>query len=118
MDAKQAFSRFVSTALKPARAARYCGLAGGAKGQIKLLASLDHDFEKAMRNDAKRGSVNRAVRCYAYHRSVGFGAEFESVAEAYKQLGSTDGWLIVVSDGTAGIYRPEANWDGEIEITG
>ena len=117
MSAVEAFSTFAARALSPARAARYSGLAASAKGQRKLLGSLGHDFERAIRPDAQRGIVNRDAHCYAFHSSVGFGAEFPSVAEAYSRLSDADGWLIVVSDGSGGIYRPESRWDATIEIT-
>ena len=77
---------------------------------------LDHDFERAIHPRIKRGVVNRKMRCYAFHSSTGFGEEFPSVANAYDRLSDSDGWLIVVSDGSAGIYRPEAHWDAEVEI--
>ena len=118
MNAIAAFSTFAARALSPAKAARYSGLAANAKGQRKLLGSLDHDFERAIRPAARRGTVNRSAHCYAFHSSVGFGAEFSSVAEAYSRLADTDGWLIVVSDGSGGIYRPEARWDAAVEIAG
>jgi len=118
MSAVQAFSAFVSLALTPARATRYSGLANRPKGQKRVLDSLYHDFERAIRPDAKRRAVDRRARCYAYHSSLGFGAEFPSVAEAYSKLGSDDGWLIIVSDGSAGIYRPESRWDAAVEIAG
>lgn len=118
MTAFEAFSAFVFRALSPVKAARYSGLAATAKGQRKLLGTLDHDFERAIRPDARRGVVIRNARCYAFHTSVGFGAEVRSVAEAYERLSGVDGWLIVLSDGSGGIYRPESHWDAAIEIVG
>lgn len=118
MDPAQALSAFVARALTSQKASRYSGLAGSEKGRRKLLGYLDHDFERSIRPNVKRGTVDRKAQCFAYHSSVGFGGPFPSVAEAYKRLESDDGWLIVVSDGSAGIYRPEAHWDAEIEIVG
>jgi len=86
------------------------------KGQRKVLASLYHDFERSIRADVRKPSVNRAAPCYAYHASVGFGAPFPSVVDAFERLGALDGWLIVLSDGSAGIYRPEDRWDATIEV--
>ena len=116
MSEVDAFSIFVARALTPNRASRYSTLTGSAKGRKRLLGMLYHDFEKSMRQNVKRGNVNRALPCYAYHSSLGFGKEFPSVVNAYKQLCDTDSWLIVVSDGSAGIYRPEDHWDAEVEI--
>jgi hypothetical protein len=118
MDATQALSAFVIRALTPERASRYSGLTGSEKGRRKLLGYLAHDFERSIRPNVKRGIVDRKAQCFAYHSSVDFGEQFPSVAEAYERLDSDDGWLIVVSDGSAGIYRPEAHWDAEIEIIG
>lgn len=118
MNAISAFSAFLGHALAPARAARYSGLAGTPKGQRKLLDSLNHDFDRAIRPNSRRGRVDRRAPCYAYHSSVGFGAEFSAVAEACDHLSGSDGWLIVLSDGSGGIYRPEARWDAEVEIVG
>ena len=116
LDATQAFAIFVQHALTPARMARFSALAVNAKVQRKLLGALDHDFEKALSPVAKRGIVDRNAGCYAYHSSVGFGAEFSSVADAFARLQADDGWLIIVLDGLSGIYRPEANWNATIEI--
>jgi hypothetical protein len=116
MDACQAFSTFVRRALTPARAERLSVLAGSANGQHKLLGTLDHDFERAIRADARRRRVDRKAPCYAYHQSLGFGVGFPSVAAAYDHLGAVDGWLIIVSDGSAGIYRPESRWNETVEI--
>jgi hypothetical protein len=118
MDAAQAFSAFVTRALTPQRASRYSGLTRTEKNRKALLGYLDHDFERSIRPNVKRGIVDRKAQCFAYHSSVGFGMQFPSVADAYKRLDSDDSWLIVVSDGSTGIYRPEAHWDAEIEIVG
>jgi hypothetical protein len=118
MGSNEAFTAFINCALSPAKAKRYSTLAVNAKGQRELLKCLDHDLERAIRLNARRGIVDRETRCYAYHTSVGFGGEFPSVADAYGRLSTTDGWLIVVSDGSDGIYRPEARWDAEVEIVG
>jgi len=115
--AARAFSAFVSRVLSPAKADRYSGLVASKKGQTKLLSSLDHDFAKAIRPAVRRGTIDRTRECYAFHPSVGFGTAFPSVAEAYRRLTGIDGgWLIVLVDGSAGIYRREARWDSELEI--
>lgn len=69
-----------------------------------------------MRADTRQARVDRKASCYAYHDSAGFGMEFRSVADAYTHLSAVDGWLIVVNDGSAGIYRPESRWDATVEI--
>ena len=116
MDACQAFSAFVKRVLSRDRAERFSLLANSAKGRHKLLGSLDHDFERAIRANAKRGRVNRKVSCYVFHQATGFGVDFESVAVACDYLNPLDGWLIVASDGSAGIYRPESNSDATVEF--
>jgi len=118
MNAIEAFSAFIPRALTPTRADRYSRLANNPRGQRKLLGNLDHDFERSIRPDVQYRFVNRSLRCFAYHSSVGFGAEFPSVDEAYDRLSIVDGWLIVLADGSGGIYRPEARWDAEVEICG
>ena len=116
MTAEQAFATFVIRALEPARAARFAGLVGSDRGRRRLLRSLDHDFERALRPVANGGPVDRTAACHAYHVSVGFGAAFGSVAEAIARLGGTDGWLVILADGSAGIYRPEGRWDRAVEM--
>jgi hypothetical protein len=118
MDAAQAITRFANYALSPPRAARFSQMAASEKGRRKLLAGLDHDFENGIRSDAKSGAIDWRASCYAFHRSLDFGAAFPSVREAYDYLGDTDGWLIVLADGSAGIYRPESHWDAERVIVG
>ena len=110
---------FASLALVPARAERFFCLASSEKGRRKLLAALDHDLERAIRPTRNRTDcIDRRSPCYAFHSSTGFGKRFASVADAYSDLSLMGGWLIVLTDGSAGIYRPEAHWDAEREISG
>jgi len=118
MSAVAAFLTFAARVLSSEKAACYGGLVNGAKGQRKLLDVLHHDFDRAIRPDARHGILNRKTNCYAFHSSVGFGAEFTSVDEAYDRLSLADGWLIIAADGSGGIYRPEARWDATVEIVG
>lgn len=104
-------------ALIPNRAERFNQLIRNERGRRKFLASL-HSFERAIRlAPAVSSSIDRTSRCFAFHPSIGFGAEYQSVTGAYEQLSLLDGWLIVVHDGSGAIYRPEARWDDEVEIS-
>jgi hypothetical protein len=116
MDSQQAFIAFVTGVLLSPRARRFSTLAGNAKGQRKILAAFYHDFERAIKPNAKRVNVDRRAACYAYHSPLGFDVMFAAVNDALDRLGSGDGWLIVLTDGSAGIYRPEAAWNRTVEI--
>ncbi|MFN0058055.1 MAG: hypothetical protein ACKVX7_06325 [Planctomycetota bacterium] len=121
MDAQQAFTHFVQRCLSPERAERFSKLAATKKGQQKVLASLYHKFEPAVRAESvRRGSYDSlwSSLCFVFHQPLGFGVEFASVREAYDQLSLKDGWLILLRDASAGIHRPEAKWDAEKLIVG
>jgi hypothetical protein len=116
MDAPQAFTQFVQNCLSPEKAKRFTALAVSKQGQRKILESLYHQFESAIRPDAvQRGGYDQLWEspCYAFHQPLGFGVEFASLREAYDQLSIEDGWLILLQDASAGIHRPEARWDDE-----
>jgi hypothetical protein len=116
MDAQQAFAHFVQRFLIPEKARRFSELCASKKGQQKILASLHHEFEPAVRSGvARRGGYDNlwGSPCFAFHEPLGFGVEVASVREAYDQLSVEDGWLILIRDGSAGIHRPEAKWDNE-----
>ncbi len=116
MNAVEALHRFLPHALAPERAARFISLTSTAKGQNKFLGSLCHDFERALRPGVWGGrTVPRESRCYAFSTLTRFGAEFATVADAYEKLISWESWLIVLADGSGGIYRPEARWDAQLE---
>lgn len=116
MNAQQTFTHFVQKALSPEKAERFAGLATSKKGQRKILESLNHQFEPAIRMDAVRASGRDRIwgsPCYVFHQPLGYGVAFESVRDAYDQLSVDDGWLILLRDASAGIHRPEARWDDE-----
>lgn len=119
MSAEQAFSILIKRVLLPARAGRYATLATGNKGKEKILASLDHDFEKSLRPNIGRPTAQTkewSGPCFAFHQSLDFGTEFSSLRNAYEKLRDDDGWLLVAADGSAAIYRPESRWDAEIVL--
>jgi hypothetical protein len=116
MDAQQAFTHFVQKALTPEKAERFTALAATKTGQKKILHSLDGRFESTIRSAPVRaGGYDRIwdSPCYVFYPRLGFGAEFAKVRDAYDRLSAEDGWLILLRDGSTGIYRPEARWDAE-----
>ena len=119
MDAQQAFTQFVQRCLSPEKARRFTELCASKKGQRKVLASLYHEFEPFIRSGAVRVGVYDSLwsdSCFVFHEPLGFGVVFASVREAYDHLTVDDGWLILLRDASAGIYRPEARWDDETLI--
>ena len=122
MDAPQAFTHFVQRCLSSEKARRFTELCTTTKGRRKILAGLYHEFESAVRSDAVLpGGYDKFwdSSCFVFHEPLGFGSEFASVREAYDQLSVEDGWLILLRDASAGIYRPEApRWDHEKLIAG
>jgi len=116
MDAQQAFTQFVQRCLSSEKARRFSELCASIKGQKKILASLYHEFEPAVRSDAiKQGGYEKILgsSCFVFHQPLEFGVEFASVREAYDKLSLADGWLILLRDASAGIHRPENRWDDE-----
>jgi hypothetical protein len=109
MNAQQAFVQFAQKYLLAEKARRFTELSLTKKGQQKILASLYHEFERAIRSDAaRRGNYDGLWKspCFVFEPSLGFGAEFSSVRQAYDQLSVQDSWLILLCYGSAGIYRP------------
>jgi hypothetical protein len=116
MDAQQAFTQLVHRCLSPEKARRYAELCASKKGQRNILDGLCHQFEPAIRPDAKRaGGYDRhwGSPSFVFSKPLGFGVEFASVREAYDQLSVEDSWLILLRDASAAIHRPEARWDDE-----
>ncbi|HXE41936.1 MAG TPA: hypothetical protein VN516_02840, partial [Candidatus Baltobacteraceae bacterium] len=116
INAQQAFVKFVKCCLIPEKADRFAKLSETKNGQRKILDSLNHHFESAIRSNAIRSSSYDKFLdspCFVFHSPLGFGAEFDSVREAYDKLSIEDGWLILLRDGSIGIHRPEARWDDE-----
>src|SRR5580658_6393270 len=75
MNTYETFVAFVKRALIPARARRFATLAASKKGQEKVLAGLDHDFERAVRPGVGRpvGQASAGKQpCYAFHPSYWF----------------------------------------------
>src|SRR5262245_11028703 len=111
MKAFDAFAEFVTRALVPAKAKRLTELASSKKGQRKVLDGLCHELENAIRNKAIRVEDYSQLwdqPCFVFHSRLGFGAEFETLRDAYHELALEDGWLIVMRDATTGIHRPES----------
>lgn len=119
MTSREALEQFVRKVLLPAKADRYASLIGKRKGEDRILASLDHEFEPAIRPNVIRSSDYRNVwhkPCFIFHRSREFGADAPSVQQARDELAMDDGWLILLADGTAAVFRPESRWDAECLI--
>jgi hypothetical protein len=115
MNAQQAITQFVQRCLSPEKARRFTTLCATKKGRCKVLVSLYHEFESAVRSSAIRSGYDSlwGSPCFVFYEPQGFGVEAASVREAYDQLTVTGGWLILLCDASAGIYRPEARWDDE-----
>jgi hypothetical protein len=116
MNAQQAFTHFVQRCLTPEKARHFSELCLNKKGQRQVLASLYHEFEPALLPSAvQRGSYDSlwSRPCFVFHERLGFGVEVASIREAYDRLSIEGGWLILLRDGSTGIYRPEARWDDE-----
>ena len=119
MDATQAFTYFVRHCLSHERALRLTALVGSERGERKILDGLYHEFMPANRPDRVRSQDYEHVldeSCFVYSASMGFGAVFSTVREALLRLSAEDGWLILLTDGSAGIHRPEDRWDDEVLI--
>ena len=117
MEANEALAIFVKRVVVSAKADRYASLANSKKGRSKVLDALCHKFEGDVRSEAVKGNKYCAIwgkPCFVFHYRKGFGIEYESVREAYDELSAEDSWLILLSDGSKGIYRPEDRWDAEV----
>ena len=69
---------------------------------------------------ARRGQDYTSVDqlpCFVFH-AQDFGQRFETVSAAREHLAGEDGWLIVLSEGSGGIHRPEDDWDAETLLLG
>lgn len=116
MDAQQAFARFVSRVLAREKAERFTSLSATKKGQRKILDGLCHEFEPAILPAAVRLKDYDAFwdkPCFVFYAPMGFGVEFSEVREAYDKLSLEDSWLMLLTDASAGIHRPEGRWDDE-----
>ena len=116
MDAQQAFAHFVKRALTREKAERYTALSTTKNGQRKILDGLCHEFEPAILPAVVRRKGYNALwdrPCFAFYTPIGFGVEFGTVRDAYERLSGEDSWLILLTDASAGIHRPEARWDDE-----
>lgn len=119
MDATAPFIVFVSRFLVPTKRRRYQELARSERGRKKLLDGLGHEFRGAIRPECMlRPSYDRLLEtpCLVFHSSSGFGLPRASMRVALDELGSDDGWLILLDDGSAGAHRPEGRWDDEVLI--
>lgn len=82
-----------------------------------MLDALCHKFEGDVRSEAVKGKDYGAIwgqPCFVFHYRTGFGTECKTVREAYDKLSADDSWLILLIDGSKGIYRPEDRWDAEM----
>ena len=116
MDAQQAFAIFVKKVLLPEQAERFTSFSANPKGQRKILDGLCHRFERAIRSGTVQSSNYGALwekPCFVFYGPLGFGVEFGSVSDAYDKLSTEGGWLVLLHDASAGIYRPETKWDDE-----
>jgi hypothetical protein len=116
MDAQIAFVGFVNRVLTAKKAVRFTAIAATETGRRRILDSLNHEFAPAIRADAIRHNDREKLyghACYVFHSGTGFGVEFTTVREAYAELSTEDGWLILLRDGSAGLHRPEGRWDDE-----
>jgi hypothetical protein len=116
MTAGEALGGFVHRVLTRSKAQRFAFLIGSRKGEQRILSSLDHDFELAIRADVEQPENFSPIwdkPCYIFHASRPFGTEAPTVQEAYEELSPLDGWLILTQDGSAAIFRPEGRWDTE-----
>jgi hypothetical protein len=116
MDAQQTFVHFVSQVLVRENVDRFTSLSATKKGQRKILDGLCHEFEPAILPATVRPKNYDALMdrpCFVFHAPMGFGIEFRAVRDAYEKLSVEDSWLILLTDASAGIYRPEGRWDDE-----
>jgi len=116
MDAQQTFAHFVSCVLVREKAERFTSLSATKKGQRKILDGLCHEFEPAILPAAVRRKDYDALLgkpCFVFYAPMGFGVEFSAVRDAYEKLSVEDSWLILLTDASAGIHRPEGRWDNE-----
>ena len=119
MNEIEAIKAFINTVATSKKARRYLELVDSTKGRKRFLNELHHCFDDALREDLQlindRSKCNK-MPCYIYFYRMGFGTPAESFSQAYEELASDDSWVIVTQDGSYGVYRPEANWDGEILV--
>ena len=114
MTPEDPFPTFIHAVLVPARAERYATLAAGARGRRRILDALYHDFDAALRPECIRDEPLDALDAAAgliYHAARGWGIPCDTVAAAREDLALDDGWLILLRDGSAGLYRPEGRDD-------
>lgn len=111
LDAVQAFVSFCTAVLEPARASRFRELSRTDKGRGKLLSTLSHEFESAVKPGLPRSRSPDDFAeepGYVFTASIGFGAPYPTVREAIESLDRRDDWLIVLADGQVGVLQPES----------
>jgi len=121
MTATEALSTLVQATLESSKARRFVALATSKKRQSKLLDSLAHHFESAVKPETVVAQVPSKIRqspCYVFHYRRGYGVQFPTFDDAYDDLSTDDSWLIVSADGSVGMHRPESRWDAERVFAG
>src|SRR5262245_59795540 len=101
MTPSDAFAAFDKRVRVPAKSTRLAALVGTKKGQPKILNSICHEFDPAVRPTAlrERDYSNLWERpCFVFYSPLGFGVEFTKLRDAYEQLSINDSWLIVLQD--------------------
>jgi hypothetical protein len=113
MTPLEALSHLLRRVLVPRAAERFITIAATKKGQGKFIDALSHKFEEAIRPDVARTNAYERIwtrPCFVFTSPKDFGMACDTVGAAHDDLTSRDSWLIVVADGSAGIFRPEDNW--------
>jgi hypothetical protein len=120
MAPEDALLCLISGAIAQPKARRYIALMGSKKGQIKFLASLHHELDQVIKSGhsfKSRAHENLLqLPCFVFAPPKSFGVAYDHFCDAYRSLEITDSWLIVLADGSVGVYRPEARWDDELRI--
>lgn len=119
MDAREAFSIFTGRVLERANATRLAALLGTLKGERRILERLHNDFAAALQSHVTICNDYSAVwdvPCYIFCLGTPFGESAKTVKKAYDALALREGWLILLQDGSAAIFRPENHWDREMLI--
>jgi hypothetical protein len=114
MENISALKTFLKGAIAEDKSRRYLSLLDTKNGNKKLIDELHHQFESHIRGEKVVHSFDKRLMekpCFIYGGNRSFGMPHNSITEAYDLLSHEDSWLIVSTDGTIGIFRPEDRWD-------